>query len=129
MHRYIVRHLGYLTALALGLTLMFAAGGTTDILARIVGEELSKRLGQQIVIDNRPGAGGGSVRSRGSLPDAPSADRFSMPLFERSRAPPWTARIATRRRPPSGRGERFMASGAFGAGIAGGGSTSGPARC
>ena len=77
MHRYIVRHLGYLTALALGLTLMFAApahaayperpvtmvvpfaaGGTTDILARIVGEELSKRLGQQIVIDNRPGAGG-----------------------------------------------------------------------
>ena len=36
----------------------FSAGGTTDILARIVGEELSKRLGQQIVIDNRPGAGG-----------------------------------------------------------------------
>jgi tripartite-type tricarboxylate transporter receptor subunit TctC len=77
MHRYIARHLGRFTALALGLALMFAApahaayperpvtmvvpfsaGGTTDILARIVGEELSKRLGQQIVIDNRPGAGG-----------------------------------------------------------------------
>jgi len=49
--------------------------------------------------------------------------------FERSREPPWTARIATRRRPTSGRGERFMASGVSGAGSAGGGSTSGPARC
>ena len=32
-------------------------GGGTDIVARIVAPELSKRLGQQIVIDNRPGAG------------------------------------------------------------------------
>lgn len=36
----------------------FAAGGTTDILARAVGAELSKSLGQQFIIDNRPGAGG-----------------------------------------------------------------------
>ena len=36
----------------------FAAGGTTDILARAVGFELSKSLGQQFIIDNRPGAGG-----------------------------------------------------------------------
>src|SRR5690349_7374116 len=32
-------------------------GGGTDIIARIVAPELSKRLGQQFVIDNRPGAG------------------------------------------------------------------------
>ena len=36
----------------------FAAGGTTDIVARIMGQYLSERLGQQFVIDNRPGAGG-----------------------------------------------------------------------
>ena len=36
----------------------FAAGGPTDIVARIMGQYLSERLGQQFVIDNRPGAGG-----------------------------------------------------------------------
>ena len=34
-----------------------SAGGGTDIVARIVAPELSKRLGQQVIIDNRPGAG------------------------------------------------------------------------
>jgi tripartite-type tricarboxylate transporter receptor subunit TctC len=34
-----------------------AAGGTTDILARLIGQWLSERLGQQFVIENRPGAG------------------------------------------------------------------------
>ena len=35
----------------------FAAGGATDILARVVGQRLSERLGQQFVIENKPGAG------------------------------------------------------------------------
>jgi tripartite-type tricarboxylate transporter receptor subunit TctC len=35
----------------------FSAGGSTDYLAREVGQELSTRLGQQVVVDNRPGAG------------------------------------------------------------------------
>ncbi len=37
----------------------FAAGGNTDIIARIVAPEMSKQFGHQIVIDNR--GGGGSV--------------------------------------------------------------------
>jgi tripartite-type tricarboxylate transporter receptor subunit TctC len=36
----------------------FAAGGPTDIFARLIGQWLSKRLGQQFVIENRPGAAG-----------------------------------------------------------------------
>src|SRR5713101_1994525 len=36
----------------------FTAGGTTDILARSVGQQLSERLKQPFIVDNKPGAGG-----------------------------------------------------------------------
>jgi tripartite-type tricarboxylate transporter receptor subunit TctC len=35
----------------------YPAGGTTDILARIIGQWLSERLGQQFIVENKPGAG------------------------------------------------------------------------
>jgi tripartite-type tricarboxylate transporter receptor subunit TctC len=40
------------------LIVAFPAGGSTDIIARLVGQRLGDRLGQQVVIDNRGGAGG-----------------------------------------------------------------------
>jgi tripartite-type tricarboxylate transporter receptor subunit TctC len=42
----------------LTLIVFVPAGGTPDIIARLVGQSLSQRLGQSVVIDNRPGGGG-----------------------------------------------------------------------
>ena len=42
----------------LSLIVFVPAGGTPDIIARLVGQALSQRLGQSVVIDNRPGGGG-----------------------------------------------------------------------
>ncbi|NYE25322.1 Bug family tripartite tricarboxylate transporter substrate binding protein [Pigmentiphaga litoralis] len=36
----------------------YVAGGTTDLLARAVGQRLSERMGQTVVVENRPGANG-----------------------------------------------------------------------
>ena len=53
----------------------FAAGGTTDIIARVIAEPLGRILGQSVIVDNKPG-GGGVV---GALDTAKSvADGYSL---------------------------------------------------
>ncbi len=49
----------------------FSAGGTTDVIARILGEHMSRTLGQQLIVENVVGAGGttGSVRAMRASPD------------------------------------------------------------
>ena len=49
----------------------FAAGGATDIVARVVAQKLSETWGQQVVVDNRAGAGGniGGELAAKSTPD------------------------------------------------------------
>ncbi len=49
----------------------FSPGGASDTAARVVGQQLAPRLGQQIVIENRPGAGGviGTEMAARATPD------------------------------------------------------------
>jgi tripartite-type tricarboxylate transporter receptor subunit TctC len=48
----------------------FAAGGPTDVIARIVGDHMSRTLGQQVVIENVAGAGGTTGITRGAQAQA-----------------------------------------------------------
>ena len=55
----------------------FPAGGASDIVARVMAEQLSQKLGQGVVVDNRPGAGG-SVG--GTLVTQAPADGYTLML-------------------------------------------------
>lgn len=56
---------------AITLVVPFSAGGPTDIISRIMADEMSRSLGQQIVIENVVGAGGtvGATRVQKAAPD------------------------------------------------------------
>lgn len=53
------------------LVVPFPAGSSTDIIARVVGERVAAKLGQQVIIDNKPGADGAvaGVEVRRAAPD------------------------------------------------------------
>ncbi|MEO6748869.1 MAG: tripartite tricarboxylate transporter substrate binding protein, partial [Casimicrobiaceae bacterium] len=61
----------------------FAAGGATDLVARIVAQNLSARLGQQVVVENRAGAGG--VVATGLVAKA-APDGYSLVMVSASHA-------------------------------------------
>ncbi|MFZ3353713.1 MAG: tripartite tricarboxylate transporter substrate binding protein [Xanthobacteraceae bacterium] len=55
----------------------FPAGGTTDLVARLLGQWLSQRLGQQVIVENKPG-GGTNVGVQAAI--AAPADGYSLLL-------------------------------------------------
>jgi len=71
------------------LIVCFAAGGPSDITARLIGQWLSERLGQSFIIENRPGAGGNIatemvVRARPdgyTLLEATSTNAWNVALY------------------------------------------------
>jgi tripartite-type tricarboxylate transporter receptor subunit TctC len=72
----------------------FPAGAASDFLARVLGQKLSEAWGQQIVVDNRPGAGGligGTVVAKSS-PDGYTIALIGQPHLTAallSKQPPW----------------------------------------
>ena len=56
----------------------FSPGGTNDILARLLAPKLTERLGQQVIVDNRPG-GNTTIASDALLKSAPDGHTLSLP--------------------------------------------------
>ena len=65
----------------------FAPGGTTDIVARIVGERMGAALGQQVLVENKAG-GGGSVGAQEVIKSAPDGYVIGMGTVSTTAANP-----------------------------------------
>lgn len=76
------------------LVVPFPAGSASDFLARVLGQKLSEQWAQQVVVDNRPGAGGligGTVVARAS-PDGHTMGLIGQPHLTApllAKQPPW----------------------------------------
>src|SRR5690606_39843484 len=70
----------------------FAPGGPTDVVARILSEEMSKALGQPVIVENKAGAAGNIAAV--SLTQAP-ADGYTL-LYNTSRSEEHTSELQSR---------------------------------
>src|SRR6187401_2086751 len=64
------------------LIVAFAPAGASDIIARIIGPALSERLGQQIVIENKAGAGG-NLGTEAAVRAAPDGYAINATLYDK----------------------------------------------
>ncbi len=60
---------------AVTLVIPFAAGGSTDLVGRLVAQKMSEGLGQQVIVENQGGAGGNLGRRPMSRRRRPTATR------------------------------------------------------
>ena len=96
----------------------FAPGGSTDTVARIIGEKLRGPLGQSVIVENKPGAGGrlAAEALKNSAPDgqtymlAPNATG----VFQSFAVPRVGAALRPVDRPCAGRGGGFVSARARG---------------
>jgi tripartite-type tricarboxylate transporter receptor subunit TctC len=68
------------------LVVPFAAGGTTDIIGRAIAQKLGEALGQQVLVDNRAGAGG-TLGAAGVAKAAPDGYTFLLATVAHTMAP------------------------------------------
>src|SRR5215475_13141962 len=66
-----------------------AAGGGTDIICRIIAEQLSRAVGQQVVVENRPG-GGNVIGTQAAARSAPDGYTFFFASAAALVTDPWT---------------------------------------
>ena len=98
----------------------FPAGGRNDILARLMGQWLAQRLGQQFVVDNRPGAAG-NIATEAVVRAPPTATRCCWSVRRmRSARRSTRARLQFPARHRAGRGHHPRAAGDGGASVGSG---------